>query len=134
MTDPKLSLDAKQQSLNLKRLPKAILAATAALAGLQATPTMAVLEETLVTATRRTATDIQTTPIAVTAMTSRDIEELVPRDLGDLAAQVPNFIAGKQPGFLPSGSGPDFQNHILCVVGIFWNQQQLEFIFQGFLF
>ena len=57
------------------------------------------LEEVMVTATRRTETDIQTTPISVTALTSRDIEETVPRDLGDIANQVPNFIAGKQPGF-----------------------------------
>ena len=57
------------------------------------------LEEVMVTATRRTETDIQTTPISVSALTSRDIEELVPRDLGDIATQVPNFIAGKQPGF-----------------------------------
>jgi iron complex outermembrane recepter protein len=59
----------------------------------------AVLEETLVTATRRTETNIQTTPIAITALTSNDIEELVPQDLGDIASQVPNFSAGKQPGF-----------------------------------
>jgi iron complex outermembrane receptor protein len=57
------------------------------------------LEEVMVTATRRTETDIQTTPVSVTALTSRDIEETVPRDLGDIANQVPNFIAGKQPGF-----------------------------------
>src|SRR5210317_2216820 len=57
------------------------------------------LEEVMVTATRRTETDIQTTPISVSALTARDIEETVPRDLGDIATQVPNFIAGKQPGF-----------------------------------
>lgn len=57
------------------------------------------LEEVMVTATRRTETDIQTTPVSVSALTTRDIEEMVPRDLGDIAVQVPNFIAGKQPGF-----------------------------------
>ena len=47
------------------------------------------LEEVLVTATRRGATDIQTTPIAVTAITAEDIAQLVPRDLGDIAVNVP---------------------------------------------
>ena len=83
----------------LKPMVNAFAVVAATVTGLQAQPVLAALEETLVTATRRTATDIQTTPIAVTAITSRDIEELVPRDLGDIAAQVPNFVAGKQPGF-----------------------------------
>tara|TARA_R110001599_G_scaffold353815_1_gene598804 strand:+ start:48142 stop:50595 length:2454 start_codon:yes stop_codon:yes gene_type:complete len=83
----------------LKPMVNAFAVVAATVTGLQSQPVFAALEEVMVTATRRTSTDIQTTPIAVTAITSRDIEELVPRDLGDIAAQVPNFVAGKQPGF-----------------------------------
>jgi len=84
----------------VKQLVSAVAMVAAAVTGLQPLPTVAAaLEEVMVTATRRTETDIQTTPIAVTALTSNDIEELVPRDLGDISAQVPNFSAGKQPGF-----------------------------------
>ncbi|MEM6581564.1 MAG: TonB-dependent receptor [Pseudomonadota bacterium] len=73
--------------------------AAASITGLATQPAMAALEEVMVTATRRTTTDIQTTPIAISALNSELIDELVPRDLGDIAAQVPNFVAGKQPGF-----------------------------------
>ncbi|RMF96029.1 MAG: TonB-dependent receptor [Gammaproteobacteria bacterium] len=59
----------------------------------------AVLEEILVTATRRAETDIQTTPVAVTPVGEQDIERLIPRDLLDVAAYAPNVSAGKQPGF-----------------------------------
>jgi iron complex outermembrane receptor protein len=57
------------------------------------------LEEILVTATRHGETDIQSTPIAVTAVTAQDIELMIPRDIQALAGDVPNVIAGKQPGF-----------------------------------
>jgi len=84
----------------VKKLVTATALVGATASGMQSLPAFsAQLEETLVTATRRTETDIQTTPIAITALTSNDIEELVPQDLGDISAQVPNFIAGKQPGF-----------------------------------
>tara|TARA_R110002110_G_scaffold205066_1_gene416618 strand:- start:6225 stop:8690 length:2466 start_codon:yes stop_codon:yes gene_type:complete len=85
-----------------QRLARAVTLAAAGLAGVatvQVTPVQAALEEVMVTATRRAETDIQTTPVSVSALTTRDIEELIPRDLGDIAVQVPNFIAGKQPGF-----------------------------------
>jgi iron complex outermembrane receptor protein len=83
-----------------KKLVTAVALVSATAGGMQALPAFAAqLEEVMVTATRRTETNIQTTPIAITAMTSSDIEELVPRDLGDISAQVPNFSAGKQPGF-----------------------------------
>jgi len=60
----------------------------------------AVLEEILVTATRRAeGTDIQTTPVAVTAISADDIDRLVPRDLLAVAIESPNVVAGKQPGF-----------------------------------
>ncbi len=88
-----------QKPRQLKTLATAVAMFATTLTGLQSQPVLAALEEVMVTATRRTETDIQTTPVAVTAITSRDIDELVPRDLGDISAQVPNFSAGKQPGF-----------------------------------
>ena len=57
------------------------------------------LEEVMVTATRRSETDIQTTAVSVSAITSNDIERMTPRDLGDIASMVPNFSAAKPAGF-----------------------------------
>lgn len=51
-----------------------------------------------VTATRR-ETDLQETPVAVTALNEDIIESVVPRDLGDIAQLVPNFSASKVTGF-----------------------------------
>ena len=91
------------QFRNWQRIKASLLLGLAPTVALMPLPTAAQnapqLEEVMVTATRRTETDIQTTPISVTALTTRDIDEMVPRDLGDIATQVPNFIAGKQPGF-----------------------------------
>ncbi|GIX29750.1 MAG: hypothetical protein KatS3mg124_0222 [Porticoccaceae bacterium] len=81
------------------------LAAAVAAAGLLPAPLWAqtartaVLEEILVTATRRAETDIQTTPVAVTAVSAEDVERLIPEDLGDVLAYAPNVVNGKQPGF-----------------------------------
>ena len=59
-----------------------------------------VLDEILVTATRRAeGTDIQRTPVAVTAISADDIDRLVPRDLLAVAIESPNVVAGRQPGF-----------------------------------
>ena len=99
MENSKVNPQQCENPRQLKQLVNAVALVAATVTGIQAQPVFAALEETLVTATRRTETDIQTTPIAVTALTSNDIEELVPRDLGDISAQVPNFSAGKQPGF-----------------------------------
>ena len=62
-------------------------------------PAGAQLEEVLVTATRRAETDIQTTPVAVTAITGDDVDRLIPVDLGDVLSVAPNVVNGKQPGF-----------------------------------
>ena len=99
MKKSKVSIQQSKSLWQLKPMVNAFAVVAATVTGLQSQPVLAALEETLVTATRRTETNIQTTPIAITAITSRDIQELVPRDLGDIAAQVPNFVAGKQPGF-----------------------------------
>ena len=56
------------------------------------------LDEITVTATRR-ASNLQTTPLAVTAIDAQAIEPLQPRTLQDLASLVPNFSANKINGF-----------------------------------
>jgi len=100
MKNNTVSGEQSQSPLQVKKLVTAVGLVSATVTGMQALPAFsAQLEEVMVTATRRTETNIQTTPIAITALTSSDIEELVPRDLGDISAQVPNFSAGKQPGF-----------------------------------
>ncbi|MEM9304428.1 MAG: TonB-dependent receptor, partial [Pseudomonadota bacterium] len=57
------------------------------------------IEEVMVTATRRAETNIQSTPVAVTAISGEDLEMAVPRNLGDVAAFVPNFSAAQVTGF-----------------------------------
>ena len=57
------------------------------------------LETITVTATRRSATDVQTTPVAVTALNDAIVEDLSGNDLGDIASLVPNFSTGKPAGF-----------------------------------
>ena len=95
MNNKTVSGEQSQTHFRAKKLVTAVALVSATASGLQSLPALsAELEEVMVTATRRTETNIQTTPIAITAMTSRDIEELVPQDLGDISAQVPNFIAG----------------------------------------
>ncbi|MFD1961174.1 TonB-dependent receptor [Novosphingobium panipatense] len=56
------------------------------------------LAEIVVTATRR-ATDLQSTPVSVSAVDSTLIAQAAPRDLGDLAAFVPNFSAATIANF-----------------------------------
>jgi iron complex outermembrane recepter protein len=56
------------------------------------------LGEIVVTATRR-ATNLQTTPIAVSAVDSKLIQQSSPRNIGDLASFVPNFSAATITGF-----------------------------------
>ncbi len=100
MKNNTVSGEQSQPHLRVKKLVTAVGLVSATATGMQSLPAFsAQLEEVMVTATRRTETNIQTTPIAITALTSNDINELVPQDLGDISAQVPNFIAGKQPGF-----------------------------------
>lgn len=56
------------------------------------------LSEIIVTATRRT-TNLQDTPLAVTAVDAATIAQASPRDLGDVSAFVPNFNASRLTGF-----------------------------------
>jgi iron complex outermembrane recepter protein len=57
------------------------------------------LEEVTVTATRRTDTNLQETPISVTAVTAADIDRGVSKDLSALAASVPGFSASRITAF-----------------------------------
>jgi len=65
----------------------------------------AVLEEVLVTATRRTTTDIQTTPVSVSAFGDRALDALIMHDITDIAAAVPNLIGGNVAGFNAASFG-----------------------------
>lgn len=56
------------------------------------------LGDIIVTATRR-ETDLQRTPIAVTAVGEALIGQTSPRDIGDLSVFVPNFSAARITGF-----------------------------------
>ncbi|MBB4633865.1 TonB-dependent receptor [Sphingosinicella soli] len=56
------------------------------------------LAEIIVTATRRN-TNLQTTPVAVSAVDSAMINQAAPRDISDLSTFVPNFSAAKITGF-----------------------------------
>ena len=56
------------------------------------------LNDIVVTATRRDS-NLQSTPIAVSAVDTRLIRQASPRDLGDLAAFVPNFSANTITNF-----------------------------------
>ncbi len=57
------------------------------------------LEEVLVTATRRGETDIQITPISVTALDDEALNKMLMRDIGDMTAAVPNLVTGNAPAF-----------------------------------
>lgn len=59
----------------------------------------AVLEEVLVTATRRGETDLQTTPVTVSVVSGEDFGKLFAQDIGEIAAFVPNFSAATVTGF-----------------------------------
>jgi iron complex outermembrane receptor protein len=71
--------------------------ATTAAAETSAAPAVG-LEEIVVTAQRRES-NLQSTPIAVTAIDAQSIENLNPRSLQDIALLVPNFSANRQNGF-----------------------------------
>lgn len=57
------------------------------------------LEEIIVSATRRGETNLQETPIAVTALSGEMLASVVPRDISDAAAFVPNFSASRITAF-----------------------------------
>ena len=58
-----------------------------------------ILEEIVVTASRRGGTDITITPVSMTAITGTDIERYSSRDLRDIALMVPNLSAATVSAF-----------------------------------
>jgi outer membrane receptor protein involved in Fe transport len=54
------------------------------------------LEEVTVTATRRTDTNLQETPISVSAITAGDLERTAAKDISSMAQQVPGFSAARR--------------------------------------
>ena len=86
---------------NLISLAVAAALLSTAVHGQTAAPTTqasGALEEIIVTATRRES-NLQSTPIAVTAVDASLIESMSPRTIADLALMVPNFSANKVNGF-----------------------------------
>ena len=58
-----------------------------------------VLEEIVVTATRRAETDVQSTPVAVSTVSAAEFAKLFAQDIGEIASFVPNFSAATVTGF-----------------------------------
>ena len=58
-----------------------------------------VLEEVVVTATRRGDSDILTTPLSITALDGEEIEKFAIRDLNDIAKSVPGLSSGTVSAF-----------------------------------
>ena len=56
------------------------------------------IDEVIVRASKR-ETNLQTTPVAVSAIQAEDVNSLIARDLGDVAVLAPNFSAAKVTGF-----------------------------------
>ncbi|MEL7029469.1 MAG: TonB-dependent receptor, partial [Pseudomonadota bacterium] len=61
-------------------------------------PALAQIDEITVRATKR-ETNLQTTPVSVTALQAEAVDSIVARDIGDVAVLVPNFSAAKVTGF-----------------------------------
>ncbi len=59
----------------------------------------AMLEEVLVTATRRGESDIMNTPLAITALSGEQTEKFAIRDLNDVAVSIPGLSSGTVSGF-----------------------------------
>ena len=64
-----------------------------------------VLEEIITTATRRAETDLQVTPVAVSAVSSEEFEQLFAQDIGEIATYVPGFTAATVTGFNAASFG-----------------------------
>jgi iron complex outermembrane receptor protein len=93
----------RSRSAPIARIVSAVLAAAAgtvpATSWSQEESTTGGLEEVLVTATRAGITDLQQTPISVTAVTSADIDRMVAKDLSGIAMSVPGLSASRITAF-----------------------------------
>ncbi len=86
----------------IARIVSAVLASAAGVAPLMAHAEQAAsgLEEVLVTATRAADdTNLQQTPISVSAVTSSDIDRMIAKDLSGIATSVPGFSASRITAF-----------------------------------
>jgi len=84
----------------IARIVSAVLAGAGALAsGAVAAQTSGALEEILVTATRRGETNLQETPVAVTALDSAALDLLAGRNIEGITSSVPNFSVTRITAF-----------------------------------
>ncbi len=87
----------RSRSTPIARIVSAVLAAAVAPAALA--QDAAGLEEVLVTATRAGITNLQQTPVSVSAVTAQDIDRMVARDISGIASSVPGFSASRITAF-----------------------------------
>jgi iron complex outermembrane receptor protein len=88
----------RSRTTPLARIVSAVLAAAAAAPAAMAQDAGG-LEEVLVTATRAGITNLQQTPVSVSAVTSDDIDRMVARDISGIASSVPGFSAARITAF-----------------------------------
>ncbi len=87
----------RSRSTPIARIVSAVLAAAVAPAAMAQDAVG--LEEVLVTATRAGITNLQQTPVSVSAVTAEDIDRMVARDLSGIATSVPGFSASRITAF-----------------------------------
>ncbi len=87
----------RSRTTPIARIVSAVLAAAAAPALMAQDSTG--LEEVLVTATRAGITNLQQTPVSVSAVTAQDIDRMVARDISGIATSVPGFSASRITAF-----------------------------------
>jgi iron complex outermembrane receptor protein len=89
----------RSRTTPLARIVSAVLAAAAAAPAAMAQDAAGGLEEVLVTATRAGITNLQQTPVSVSAVTADDIDRMVARDISGVASSVPGFSASRITAF-----------------------------------
>ena len=87
----------RSRSTPIARIVSAVLAAAVAPAAMAQDAVG--LEEVLVTATRAGITNLQQTPVSVSAVTAEDIDRMVARDISGIATSVPGFSASRITAF-----------------------------------
>jgi len=88
----------RSRSTPIARIVSAVLAAAAVAPAAMAQDAVG-LEEVLVTATRAGITNLQQTPVSVSAVTAEDIDRMVARDISGIASSVPGFSASRITAF-----------------------------------
>ena len=87
----------RSRSTPIARIVSAVLASAVAPAALAQDAVG--LEEVLVTATRAGITNLQQTPVSVSAVTAQAIDRMVARDISGIASSVPGFSASRITAF-----------------------------------